>query len=149
MELCLHLHRLGKVYKLSKWIPHEPLMPANKLTVCFLAKKLLLDYLLICDEKQILYSNQNRSHHWLNYYQLMLCHRPQSPTSISRKFYCEYGRLQLELFTMNYHLTRPLLRIFTMSNYNVFHESLLKKQPVLIKHKDILFVYDNARPHVL
>jgi histone-lysine N-methyltransferase SETMAR len=69
----LHLCQMGKVYKLSKWIPHE-LMASNKLQRLAICLSLLsrynnepfLDWLLMCDKKWLLYSNNKGSHHWLS-----------------------------------------------------------------------------------
>ncbi|XP_065664780.1 histone-lysine N-methyltransferase SETMAR-like [Hydra vulgaris] len=68
----LHLHQLGKRWKLSKWVPYG-LSKTNKLqrlTICssLLSRHNLMpffDRMLTCDEKWIMYCNKKRTYHWL------------------------------------------------------------------------------------
>src|SRR5713101_8845727 len=68
-----HLHKLGKRWKLSKWVPHD-LTVSNKLQRFNICTSLLsrhniesfLDRIVTCDEKWIQYKNIKRKYHWLS-----------------------------------------------------------------------------------
>ncbi|GFX50516.1 histone-lysine N-methyltransferase SETMAR [Trichonephila clavipes] len=68
----LHLHRLGKTYRLSKWIPHT-LLEVHKQRVAACLSLLshhhsasILNRALTSDEKWVLYDTPKRSKHWLS-----------------------------------------------------------------------------------
>lgn len=68
-----HLHNLGKVSKLGKWVPHI-LTEANKITRVSICQSLLsrkrrfdwLESLVTTDEKWILFSNVTRKRSWVS-----------------------------------------------------------------------------------
>ena len=69
----LHMHQIGKRWKLSKWVPHD-LTSENRLqrlTICSshltrLKMEPFFDRILTCDEKWVMYTNTKRTHHWLS-----------------------------------------------------------------------------------
>ncbi|GAV00503.1 hypothetical protein RvY_11342 [Ramazzottius varieornatus] len=71
--ICGHLRELGKVRKLEKWVPYL-LSPAQKemrmmTSLCYLIRnknESILDRILSCDEKWILYDNRKRKRLWLD-----------------------------------------------------------------------------------
>ena len=69
----LHLHRLGKAYKLSKWVPHTLLDVHKKQRVAACMSLLsrhrtasIFNRVLTSDEKWVLYDTPKRSKHWLS-----------------------------------------------------------------------------------
>ena len=67
------LHQLGKVWRLSKWVPYElnESHKLNRLSTCswLLSKhenEPFLDRIVTCDEKWIHLDNRKRSHAWLD-----------------------------------------------------------------------------------
>ena len=68
-----HLHAIGKVRKMDKWVPHE-LSEKNKfdrLSACSAhvirhKNNSFLDRIVTCDEKRVLYNNRKWSARWLN-----------------------------------------------------------------------------------
>ena len=69
----LHLHRLGKAYKLSKWVPHTLLDVHKKQRVAAGMSLLsrhrtasIINRVLTSDEKWVLYDTPKRSKHWLS-----------------------------------------------------------------------------------
>ncbi|KAF8778814.1 Histone-lysine N-methyltransferase SETMAR like protein [Argiope bruennichi] len=73
----------------------------------------------------------------------MLCHRSANPISISRRFYCAYAFIVRIVHYEIYHLAR-----LNSDRLRRDHLSLLKEQPGLMNHKDVLFLHDNTMPHV-
>ncbi|CAG9130688.1 unnamed protein product [Plutella xylostella] len=71
--ILIHLKQIGKVKKLERWVPHE-LSEANRQTRVDCCVTLLnrhnnegiLNRIITCDEKWILYDNRKRSSQWLN-----------------------------------------------------------------------------------
>ncbi|GAV06446.1 hypothetical protein RvY_16437 [Ramazzottius varieornatus] len=68
-----HLHDLGKVRKLEKWVPHS--LGALQKEFRFMAflchlirnkKESISDRIITCDEKWILYNNRKRKRQWLD-----------------------------------------------------------------------------------
>ncbi|XP_076063419.1 histone-lysine N-methyltransferase SETMAR-like [Oratosquilla oratoria] len=69
----LHLHRLGKTFKLSKWVPHTLLEvhKRQRVAACILLlfrhrTASLFNRVLTSDEKWVLYETPKRSRHWLS-----------------------------------------------------------------------------------
>ncbi|GFY68431.1 histone-lysine N-methyltransferase SETMAR [Trichonephila inaurata madagascariensis] len=69
----LHLYRLGKTYRLSKWVPHTLLEVHKQQRVGACLSLLsrhrsasIFNRVLTSDEKWILYDTPERSKHWLS-----------------------------------------------------------------------------------
>ncbi|GFU16050.1 histone-lysine N-methyltransferase SETMAR [Trichonephila clavipes] len=70
----LHLHRLGKTYRLSKWAPHmlwQQQLWQQRVTACLLllsrhCSVSIFNWVLTSDEKWVLYDTPKRSKHWLS-----------------------------------------------------------------------------------
>ncbi|PRD32311.1 UNVERIFIED_CONTAM: Histone-lysine N-methyltransferase SETMAR [Trichonephila clavipes] len=70
----LHLHRLGKMYRLSKWVPHTLLEvhKQQRVAVCLLLlsrhrSASIFNRELTSDEKWVLYDTPKCSKHWLSH----------------------------------------------------------------------------------
>ncbi|KAJ0182513.1 hypothetical protein K1T71_001882 [Dendrolimus kikuchii] len=71
--VLIHLKQIGKVKKLERWVPHE-LSAANRQTrfdYCVILlnrhnNEGILNRIITCDEKWIMYDNRKRSSQWLN-----------------------------------------------------------------------------------
>lgn len=132
----LHLHQLGKKWKLSKWVPHN-LSDDNKLsriTICSAnfsrhQNEPFLDRLLTCDEKWILYSNSKRSYHWLSSSDA-IPHTPKNNLH-PKNVYCVFGGRQPELSIMSSwkrakpSLLRSIVISFSEYKQNSSRSSLL------------------------
>ncbi|GFY79041.1 mariner Mos1 transposase [Trichonephila inaurata madagascariensis] len=69
----LHLHRLGKTYKLSKWVPHTlfEVHKQQRVAACLSllshhCNASIFNQVLTSDEKWVLYDTPKRSKHWLS-----------------------------------------------------------------------------------
>jgi histone-lysine N-methyltransferase SETMAR len=148
----LHLQRMGKVYKLSKWIPHE-LTADNKLQRLLICLSLLsrhnnepfLDWLLTYNEKWLLYSNIRRSCQWLSSSEYMP-HTLKPAIHQQKVFLCIWWNTA---DIIHYELPPPgqtIREVYSAHLYQV-HDALLQKQPVLVNPKGIIFLQDDKRLH--
>ena len=151
----VHLHKLGKSWKMSKWVPHE-LSAANRLQRLNICTSLLtrnkhcpiLDRILTCDEKWVLYENKKRSYHWLS---------SNDPIPLTAKPELHQRKLMLCVWWTSAGIVHfEFLESGQTINKQVYSEQLQrvaeklkKKQPALVnRNKGVLFHQDNARPHV-
>ena len=103
----LHMHHIGKRWKLSKWVPHD-LTSKNRLqrlTICSshltrLKMEPFFDRILTCDEKWVMCINTKRTHHWLSPKDPL----PQIPKArlSARSFYCVFGGYVKESFITHF-----------------------------------------------
>ena len=150
----LHLHKLGKTWKLSKWVPH-PLSTTNKsqrLNICTsLLSRLkcgnFLNQILTTDEKWILHCNYKRSHHWLSPNDPI----PQTPKvkmTPKKILLCVWwtckGIVHYEYLNVGQTLTAALY----VKQLQRVHDKLKEKQPGLVNRQQVMFLQDNARPHI-
>lgn len=150
----LHLHQLGKSWKLSKWVPHE-LSDEHRFHRVSVCSALLsryktepfLDCLLTADEKWIMYNNTKRTHHWLSSNE-PIPHSSKTPVHCQKIMLCVWwtaaGIIHYEFLPKGQTVTAEL---YSMQLDRV-HQSLLQKQPGLVNRKRVIFLQDNARPHV-
>ena len=147
-----HLHRVGKISKLGKWVPHE-LTEANKQARVTACQSLLgrcrrfhwLESVITMDEKWVLYSNVKRRRSW--------CSKGQQPkpspkgplvqkkVMISVWWDCRGGGvIMLDLLPCN-----------TTINKDVYCEQIDRLKIALAeKHsnlKKIIYHHDNAPAH--
>ncbi|CAK9804076.1 Histone-lysine N-methyltransferase SETMAR [Anthophora quadrimaculata] len=148
----LHLHKMGKKWKLSKWVPHD-LSSENKLlhlNICVsllsrLKSKNFLNQILTCDEKWILYSNYKRNYHWLS---------PNDPVPQTPKLKMTPKKILFCVWwTSRGVVHHEYLKVGQTLTVNLYSEKLQKvqeklkqKQPSLVNRRGILFLQDNARP---
>ena len=149
----LHLHQLGKRWKLSKWVPYE-LSETNKLqrlTICssLLSRHNLVpffDRMLTCDEKWIMYCNIKRTYHWLSSNDPL----PMTPKpSIHQQkillcvWWTTVGIMHYEFLPSGQTITAEIYS----AQLDRVSVALRQKQPALANRKGVVFHQDNARPH--
>ena len=148
-----HLHAIGKVRKLDKWVPHN-LSAKDKLqrlTICSSLiqrhnREPLLDRIIACDEKWVLYNNTTRSYQWLA--------PDESPKKLAKPSLHPKKILIIVFWTavgkVHYELLRPGQTI-TAELYSQIlervHKKLLQLQPALVNRRGPLLLHDNASPH--
>lgn len=150
----LHLHRIGKVYKLSKWVPHS-LSDANKQQRVAACLSLLtrhrnasiFDRILTSDEKWVQYDTPKRFKHWLS---------PRDPVPHAARPSLHPRKIMLciwwtsrqvvhyELLSVGQTITAGLYS----QQLERVHQALMHKEPALVNRKGVLLLHDNARPHV-
>lgn len=148
-----HLKQIGKVKKLEKWVPHE-LSEANQKTRVDCCITLLnrhknegiLNRIITCDEKWILYNNRKRSSQWLN---------PGEPAKSCPKrkltqkkvlvsvWWTSIGVIHYSFLRSGQTITADLY----CQQLETMMEKLAVKQPRLVNCSSPLLLQDNARPH--
>jgi histone-lysine N-methyltransferase SETMAR len=146
------LHQIGKIWKLSRWVPHT-LTTQNKqrrIMVCTLLLQRqkeapFLDRLVTCDEKWVNHQNPRQFRHWsspgeppLKVPKISL-HPPKSLLCV---WWCSYGIIHWELLQRGQTVTSEVYcrQLETANN------QLRVKFPELVNNA--VFLHDNARPHV-
>ncbi|KAF2344325.1 Transposase type 1 [Trinorchestia longiramus] len=150
----LHLHRLGKTRKLSKWVPHTLFEVYKRQRVAACVSLLschrtgsLFNRVLTSDEKWVLYETPKRSKHWLSP-QDVVPHTARLPMHPRKIMLCVWwtGRqvVHYELLPTGQTVAGDL---YSHQLERVQRE-LSQKEPALTKRKGVLFLHDNARPRV-
>ena len=150
----LQLHRLGKAYKLSKWVPHTLLDVHNKQRVAACMPLLsrhrtasIFNRLLTSDEKWVLYDTPKRSKHWLSS-QDTVPHTARPPLHPRKIMLCIWWTSRQ---VVHYELLPPgqtVTALLYSQQLERVQQALRQKEPALVNRKGVLFLQDNARPHV-
>lgn len=150
----LHLHRLGKTYRLSKWVPHTLLEVHKQQRVAACMSLLtrhrtasIFNRVLTSDEKWVLYDTPKRSKHWLSP-QDTVPHTTRPPMHPRKIMLCVWWTSRQ---VVHYELL-PTGQTVTADLYSQqlerVQQALQQKEPALVNRKGVLFLHDNARPHV-
>lgn len=149
-----HIHSLGKVRKLDKWVPHKLSddQKWQRLTICtsLLSRRKeenFLNQILTCDEKWVAYDNMTRSYQWLDPDEPP--HQIPKPEVHSKKllisvWWTAAGLLRYEVLPPGHTITAD---VYCQQMLRV-HDDLLRKQAALVNRRGVLLLHDNARPHV-
>jgi histone-lysine N-methyltransferase SETMAR len=148
-----HLHALGKVRKLEKWVPHK-LTADNKtqrLTICTSLlsrhqREPFFKCIITCDEKWVLYDNTKRGYVWLS---------PDEPTKTAPKPPLHQKKLLLCVWwSMAGVIHHEVLKVGETITADVYcqqlqraSQALLNKQPALVNRRQVLLLHDNAPAH--
>ncbi|XP_076053689.1 histone-lysine N-methyltransferase SETMAR-like [Oratosquilla oratoria] len=150
----IHLHRLGKTFKLSKWVPRTLLEvhKRQRVTACISLfsrhrTASLFNRVLTSDEKWVLYETPKRSRHWLSP-QGAAPHTARPPMHSRKIMLCVWwtGRqvVHYELLPTGQTVTGDLYS----QQLKRVQQALSQKEPALVNRKGVLFLHDNAKPHV-
>ncbi|XP_026827850.1 histone-lysine N-methyltransferase SETMAR-like [Ooceraea biroi] len=147
----LHLHNLGKTWKLSKWVPHS--LTEGKLQRLTIYASLLsrhkkasfLERILTCDEKWVLYDNRKRKHHWSSPGSVSLTAKPtiHQQKVMLCVWWTSAGIIHYEFLDSGTTITAEVYS----SQLQRVSDALRQKQPALVNRKGVLLLQDNARPH--
>ncbi|KAJ0182547.1 hypothetical protein K1T71_001916 [Dendrolimus kikuchii] len=151
--VLIHLKQIGKVKKLERWVHHE-LSAANRQTRVNCCITLLnrhnnagiLNRIITCDEKWILYDNRKRSSQWLN---------PGEPAKSCPKLKLTQKKLLVSIWwtsagIVHYRFLKSGQTITAdvyCQQLQTMMEKLGAKQPTLLNRSRPLLLQDNARPH--
>jgi histone-lysine N-methyltransferase SETMAR len=136
------LHELGKVWKKTRWVPHE-LTPAQKTKRLNAAQALLdrhcrasfLDQLITGDEKWVSFSNPDPQHEWLSPDQKATEER--FSTQEGCVFWSVHGVVFWELLEQGQNV-----------NSEVYCRQLDQvNRQLRRRHGQVVFLDDNAKPH--
>lgn len=145
-----HLKSIGKICKLSIWVPHK-LTNENRIqrttTCAALLSRLkidpFLDRLITGDEKWVLYVNNKRDKQWLNPNQTPLptAKSGQHPKKVLLSVWWDiHGIVYWELLEKNRTINAEL--------YSQQLERLAQNiRSILRNRKGVMLQHDNARPH--
>lgn len=151
--ILVHLHQIGKVKKLDKWVPHELNDRQREVRVetCLAllnrhTNEGILNRIVTCDEKWILFDNRKRSASWLD---------PGSAPKQCPKRKLTPRKVMVTVWWSNagviHHSFLPNGTSITADVYceelNTMMEKLARLQPALVNRSAPLLLHDNARPH--
>ncbi|GFV01807.1 histone-lysine N-methyltransferase SETMAR [Trichonephila clavipes] len=122
-----YLHRLGKTYKLSKWVLHTLLEfhKQQRVAACLSLlshhrRASIFNRVLTSDEKWVPYGTPKRYKHWLS--PPGYCPASARPPMHPRKIMLLSGGLVVKWFTMScYQWAKWSLWICIRSNWNVYN----------------------------
>lgn len=150
----VHLHQIGKVWKLGVWVPHvlsvQTIMQRVSIASTLLTRhkrELFLNRIVTGDEKWVLYVNVRRGGQWLGSGQQAI---PTPKPNIHQKkimlsiWWDMNGVVHWELLEPNLTITSDLY----CAQMNRLSEALKKSRPSLVNRKGVILHHDNARPHV-
>lgn len=151
--ILIHLRQIGKIKKLEKWVPHE-LTEANQQTRVACCVSLLnrhnnegiLNRIVTCDEKWILYDNRKRSSQWLDPGEPA---KPCPKRKLTQKkilvsvWWTSAGVIHYSFLRSGQTITADLY----CQQLQTMMEKLAIKQPRLMNCSSPLLLQDNARPH--
>lgn len=148
-----HLHKLGKVNKLGKWVPHELNQAQKDARVSICTSLLLkndtepfLKQIVTGDEKWVLYVNIQRKGQWLDPSQKPLpVPKPDlHPKKILLSIWWDYqGVIHFELLEQGKTINTKVY----CEQLTRLEAAIKQKRPALANRKGIVFHQDNARPH--
>jgi len=148
------LHRMGKVMKANRWVPHE-LTEAQKLNRVTIAQSLLARYhrhnflsdLIVADEKWIFFGSTRRQHAWVDKNQ-KAPKLPKPPTLTNQK------SLLCSWFNQSQVVHWELLNSGETVNSDRYVQQLGRVQAAMEsvtpkrRRRDLTLLHDNAKPHV-
>jgi len=149
-----HLHEIGKVWKMEKWVPHK-LTEKNKLQRLSISTCLLLRHkndpflsrIITCDEKWLWYDCSARSGQWMG--------KEEPPAKVAKRdlhvkkvmvsvWWSQNGIIHYEFLKRGQTITAEVY----CHQLDVVNAKLLQTHPALVNRKVPLVLHDNARPHV-
>ena len=150
----LHLHRLGKAYKLSKWVPHTLLDVHKKQRVAACMSLLsrhrtasIFNRVLTSDEKWVLYDTPKRSKHWLSS-QDTVPHTARPPMHPRKIMLCIWWTSRQVVHYELLPTGQTVTAVLYSQQLERVQQALQQKEPALVNRKGVLFLHDNARPHI-
>ena len=149
-----HLHNLGLVWKLAKWVPHElsSSQKNHRMTVCFslLQRQSACDFLdriVTGDEKWVSYDNTVRGHYWVRRGEAAPA-RPKQKTSKKKLLLCVWWNSKR---IVHFEFLKPgetVNKDVYSAQLERVQRALLQKQPSLVNRWGVILHHDNARPHI-
>ena len=152
--ILVNLRQIGKVKKLDKWVPHE-LNDRQRQVRVETCRALLnrhtnegiLNRIVTCDEKWILFDNRKRSASWLD---------PGSAPKQCPKRKLTPKKVMVTVWWSStgviHHNFLPNGESITADVYceelNTMMEKLARLRPALVNRSSPLLLHDNARPHI-
>jgi histone-lysine N-methyltransferase SETMAR len=151
--ILIHLNQIGKIKKLGKWVPYELTEQQQQTRVDACINLLnrhtnegILNRIVTCDEKWILYDNRKRPQQWLD--------RGEAAKSCPKRKLSQKKLLVSVWWTcagiVHYSFLRPGLTITAevyCKELQTMMDKLAVKQPRLVNCSSPLLLHDNARPH--
>lgn len=148
-----HLHKLGKINKRCREVPHEltESQAKRRVDVC---RQLLLNpndqrwikRIVTCDEKWVYYDNPDKRNQWLDPGQVAepVAKRERFSQKAMLCVWWNYeGVVHFELVPNNRAINAELYS----AQLDRMHSALAKKYPSLVNRKRVLLQQDNAAPH--
>ena len=151
--ILVHLRQIGKVKKLDKWVPHELNDRQREVRVetCLAllnrhTNEGILNRIVTCDEKWILFDNRKRSASWLDpgSAPIQCPKRKLTPRKVMvTVWWSSAGVIHHSFLPNGVSITADVY----CEELNTMMEKLAHLQPALVNRSSPLLLHDNARPH--
>ena len=151
--ILVHLRQIGKVKKLDKWVPHELNDRQREVRVeaCLAllnrhTNEGILNRIVTCDEKWILFDNRKRSASWLDPGSVpkQCSKRKLTPRKVMvTVWWSSAGVIHHSFLPNGVSITADVY----CEELNTMMEKLAHLQPALVNRSSPLLLHDNARPH--
>jgi histone-lysine N-methyltransferase SETMAR len=149
-----HLRQLGCVWKLEQWVPHELTDDQKSMRVAICSSLLsrhayepLFDRIVTQDEKWVEYESHERGHFWQTPgAEVAKCPKPElhPKKRMMSVWWSKQGLIHYELLPKGQTINSEIY----CAQLKRAAKELEKKQPALANRKGVLYLHDNARPHV-
>lgn len=151
--ILTHLRQINKIKKYEKWVPHDltDLQKETRVETCVALlnryrNEGILDRIVTCDEKWILYDNRKRKMQWLTPGQMpQQCPKAKLTNKkvMVTVWWSQHGVIHYSFLRSGQAITADVY----CAELRTMLTKLAVKQPRLMNRSSPLLLHDNARPH--
>lgn len=149
-----HLHKMGRVWKLGKWVPHDLTLGQKnlRLTICLSLLQRqsacsFLNRIVTGDEKWVEFDNETRQHYWVPKGTATPA-RPKQKTNRKKLLLCVWWNCKRIVHHEFLNPGESVTADVYSAQLERVQSALLQKQPSLVNRWGVILQHDNARPHI-